>query len=163
MAPSTSVLDNLTSTKAWGTVVRAILDGSQAPWGVEDFGSHWILAGHHIREQVADDRALVEFLRRFLPPYEGETIWLYRGENFGRFEAGHIGLAWTSDESVARMFGRGLNAVGTGGVLLKAQFDSSAIISGPNDHSNYLGESQYTLDPTCCIGLEVLEKFPPVA
>lgn len=163
MGPSNSVLDKLTSTKAWGSTVRAILNGSEAPWGAEDFGSRWILAGHHIREQVSDDRALVELLREFLPPFEGDSLMLYRGENYARFQAGYIGLAWTTDESVALMFGRGLNAVGTGGVLLCAQFPASAIISGPNDHSDYLGESQYTVDPTRCIGMEVLAQFPSVA
>ena len=58
------------------------------------------------------------------------------------------------------MFGRGLNAVGAGGVLLRARFEPEAIISGPNAHSNYLGEKQFTIDPFAQTAIAAVEFYP---
>jgi len=87
---------------------------------------------------------------------------LYRGENRNRWQNHSIGLAWTSSIQTARMFCGGLNAVQSGGVLLRASFKPEAIISGPNDHSKYLGEDQYTIDPFFLSDLSVVEFFPPI-
>lgn len=48
---------------------------------MNQFGTYWIEAGHHMRQQIWDDRLLVCLLRHLLPPYEGEAIELFRGEN----------------------------------------------------------------------------------
>ena len=160
MGDKFAVLSELTESKAWGHTVRSVLEGgTPQPWGDEDFGTHWIVAGHRIREQVAEDRLLAIFLRQFLPPYRGDPILLYRGENKQRFAAGTVGFSWSSSESVATMFAQGLNAVEGGGVLLRAQFDAPAVISGPNAHSQYLGEYQYTVDPAFCQGVAVVAEF----
>ena len=64
MGSSFAVLEELSKTASWGEVVASALGGySELPWGNEDFGTHWIVAGHRVREQVADDPALVQFLR----------------------------------------------------------------------------------------------------
>lgn len=115
-----------------------------------------------MREQIADDRLLVRLLRHILPSYEGGAKELFRGENRNRWENRVIGLAWTSNIEAARMFGGGLNAVRSGGVLLKARFEPEAIISGPNTHSNYLGEDQFTIDPFSSSTFSAIEFFPPV-
>lgn len=129
---------------------------------VDQFGTYWIEAGHHIREQIGNDRLLVCLLRHLLPPYEGEAIELFRGENRDRWKCGAIGLAWSANADTARMFGSGLNAVGSGGVLLKAQFEPKAIIGGPNAHSKYLGESQFTVDPFAIMTNFATEFFPTI-
>ena len=126
------------------------------------FGTYWIEAGHHIREQIGDDRLLVCLLRHLLPSYEGEAIELFRGENRDRWERGAIGIAWSANVETARMFGGGLNAVGSGGVLLKARFEPEAIISGPNAHSKYLGENQFTVDPFAVTTISATEFFPAI-
>ena len=130
---------------------------------IDQFGTFWVEAGHHIREQISDDRTLVRLLRHLLPHYEGEALKLFRGENRNRWGNGAVGLAWTQNVETAKMFGRGLNAVGSGGVLLKARFDPSAIISGPNEHSSYLGEGQFTVDPFVTTTISVMEYFPAIA
>lgn len=127
----------------------------------EVFGTYWIEAGHRIREQVGDDDLLVQFLRLALPRYTGDGAVLYRGENLTRWQTGTVGLAWSLQIDVARMFAGGLNAVGSGGVLLAARFSTSAIISGPNSHSQYLGEDQFTVDPRYAEDVLVLEHFSP--
>ncbi len=155
------MLEQLTKSEAWrNTVLTLVHGGTSSPWGNEDFATYWVVAGHHIRKQVADDQLLVKFLRQVLPPYNGPSRVLYRGENKGRYLAGNVGLCWSQDEGVACMFANGLNAVGSGGVVLRATFEPSAIISGPNAHSRYLGEAQYTVDPAACHGEEVVAAFP---
>jgi hypothetical protein len=114
-----------------------------------------------MREQIADDRLLVRLLRHLLPPYSGESLTLYRGENLTRWERGSVGLAWTETIDVARMFGRGLNAANSGGVLLRGTFDPTAIISSTDAHSSYLGEAEVTVDPFSGADIVVLETFPP--
>ncbi len=114
-----------------------------------------------MREQIADDRLLVRLLRHLLPPFSGEALTLYRGENSTRWESGSVGLAWTDKIDVARMFGRGLNAANTGGVLLRGIFGPTAIIGGTDAHSGYLDEAQFTVDPFSGADIVVLETFPP--
>ena len=126
-----------------------------------DFGSSWIQHGRRIRVLVGNDRVLCDLLRRRLPPYTGGAITLYRGENLGRWRAGTLGFAWTLNVEVARMFARGLNAVPPGGVLLRCRFEPTSIISGPNDHSGYLQEDQFTVDPFSAVGVQEIEEFPP--
>ena len=78
-----------------------------------------------------------------------------------RWNSSTIGLSWTPNIEVARMFGRGLNSVGSGGMLLIGKFSQGAIISGPNEHSVYLQEYQYTVDPMLADDLLVIERYPP--
>ena len=164
MGDNFAVLSELTEAGVWGRTARFVLEGSAPlPWGDEDFGTHWIIAGHHIRGQVADDHVLASFLRKVLPSYADGPVVLYRGESKERFAAGAIGFSWSHSESVAAMFARGLNAVGGGGVLLRAELDAPAVIAGPNAHSRYLGEHQYTVDPAACQGIAVVAEFPSSA
>lgn len=147
----------------WAAYAASLLSEQKPPFETMDqFGTYWIEAGHHIREQIGDDRLLICLLRHLLPPYEGEAIELFRGENRDRWKCGVIGMAWSADAETARMFGRGLNAVGSGGVLLKAHFEPKAIISGPNAHSKYLGESQFTVNPLAVTTMSATEFFPSI-
>ena len=153
-----------TKNAAWQSRALALLAVPRThPAIAEQFGTYWIEGGHRIREQLADDRLLVRLLRHVLRPYEGGSVTLFRGENQERWKAGLIGLAWSADIDVARMFGRGLNSVSSGGVLLQGFFEPEAIISGPNAHSSYLGEGQYTIDPVHAVNIILIETFPPIS
>jgi hypothetical protein len=159
-------LDQFRATKEqgqWAAYAASLLSKQKLPSETMDqFGTYWIEAGHHIREQIGDDRLLVCLLRHLLPPYEGEAIELFRGENRDRWKCGAIGVAWRANAETARMFGSGLNAVGSGGVLLKAYFEPEAIISGPNAHIKYLGKSQFTVDPLAVTTISATEFFPAI-
>ena len=161
MTDSIATLRELTSAGAWRGVVESFLSGSSPLLtGSEVFDTYWIEGGHRIREQVADDRLLSQFLHAVLPPYTGGAVALFRGENQDRFSAGLIGFSWTSDSKVASMFANGLNAVGSGAVLITATLDASAIISGPNAHSASLGEQHFTVDPFSATGIRSVAVFP---
>lgn len=149
--------------KGWRSYAALLLDEQRlSPETTDQFGTHWIEAGHHMREQITDDRLLVRLLRHVLPTYEGEAIQLFRGENTSRWEKRAVGLAWTPNIETARKFGRGLNAVNSGGVLLTARFEPNAIISGPNRHSRYLHEEQFTIDPFASTTFSAIEYFAPI-
>jgi hypothetical protein len=122
--------------------------------------SYWIESGHKIREQIDNDEILILYLRKIHPPYEGTKKILFRGKNISRWNSMKIGFAWTENIETARMFGRGLNAVNSGGILLRSIVPPNAIICGPNNHSEYLGEHQYTADPFGNIQIEEIESFP---
>ena len=155
-------LRELTESHGWRQVAEEAVRGRELPASFKDaFGTYWIEAGHHVREQVADDRLLCQMLRLTLPAHSEGSQTLYRGENLTRWKVGAVGLSWTRDIEVARMFGRGLNATRSGGVLLVARFTPAAIISGPNKHSVFLQEHQYTVDPTLAEEVRALEHYPP--
>ena len=122
----------------------------------------WTVRGHRIRQSFANDGKLIAFLRRGLPPYYGSNLVLYRGENLGRLRDGIIGLSWTTSEATARIFGRGLNTIHEGGVLLKTVASSEAIIAGPSQHSLYLNESEFTVEPALLSKVETIDRFDPI-
>ena len=156
-------LREITRTNRWREVAQAVAAGEKIlVTSEDDFGTFWIEAGHRIREKVADDALLTNMLRQLLPPYSGGPVTLYRGENIARWQAKNVGFSWTEDPEVARMFGQGLNATRTGGVLLRGVFQPASIICGPNSHSNYLQEVQFTVDQSMMPSLEMLEKYPPL-
>ena len=85
---------------------------------------------------------------------------LYRGECKFLYDDNKIGFCWTPDINVARVFASGLNAIESGGVLLKAYAPNGAIISAPNDHSiNQMQEFEYTCNPELLENIEIIEVF----
>ena len=125
--------------------------------------SLWTERGHRIREQVLDDGMLLDALRILLPTYNGSGLTLYRGENFDRWKRRSFGFAWTPSKDVARMFARGLNAAhGEGGILLCVDALCEAIIAAPSQHSIYLQEYEYVVDPRQLLRIEPIEQFPSI-
>jgi len=152
----------ITNSGLWKSSLNSFIENRIISAEFQDhFGTHWIESGHHMREQIADDRNLVILLRHMLPKHEGGSVTLYRGENLERFQNNQIGLAWTPNIGTARMFASGLNSVKSGGVLLSVHCEPQAIISGPNRHSNWLGEGQFTIDPFLISEIQSLELFSP--
>jgi hypothetical protein len=152
----------ITSSGEWSNYASLLLNQTNTQESKDKFHTYWIVAGHHIRTQIADDFKLARLLRYMLPPYTGASIELFRGENQERWNEGKVGLAWTPNINIAKMFGRGLNSMPIGGILLKAQFTPEAIISGPNHHSTYLGEDQFTVDPNYLANITIIEIYPSI-
>jgi hypothetical protein len=128
----------------------------------ERFHTKWHESHHFIRELVADDDLMIDVMWVWLPRYHGPSMLLYRGENIDRFEGCRIGTAWTDQLETARMFASGLNAMGKGGVILRAEAPAEAIIAGPSDHSaNWLRENEFTVDPRKLARIDIVERFGP--
>ena len=150
----------ISKERRWRESADILLAKKPTDSAVEAFCTFWIEGGHHLRDQLGNDRTLVHLLRHMLPPYQGGAVEVFRGENKQRWQAGRIGLAWSPKVEVGRMFAGGLNAVNSGGVLLVATANPDAIISGPVGHSRYLGEDQFTLDPSLLLNISATEHFP---
>lgn len=153
-------LRRITESNGWAKEAARILSSGHFGWSEAAFSSCWIELGHRMREQIDDDQALAKILRRAFPPYTGEPIVLYRGENLDLYRAGRIGFAWTPKIDTATVFAEVQNAGGSGGALLRARL-GGAIIAGPCGHTRWLGEDQYTVDPGLLEGVEVVAQYPP--
>ena len=120
----------------------------------------WTVNGGHLRRKVSNDKLLLNILLKSLPNYSGEALTLYRGECQFLYNENKIGFCWTPDLNVAKKFAKGLNAIESGGVLLKAYASSNAIMSAPNDHSNNkMKEFEYTCNPELLEDIEVIEYY----
>ncbi|HED2431461.1 hypothetical protein I5398_01105 [Citrobacter freundii] len=125
------------------------------------FHLFWIVSGHFIRERIGNDEKLLDLLRAFLPPYDGDGMFLFRGENIDRFNDSRIGFCWTQTQKKAEQFARGLNACGKGGILLKAWVPAASILAGIHPHSVNLGENEITVDSTGIEQIEIIRQYPP--
>ena len=145
----------------WKRYVDAVLNSEPVTLKLQnEFHTIWTVKGHQIRLDVDDDSMLADFLWRMLPKFDGHSPSLYRGENRMRWRLGRIGFSWSTNLDTARMFARGLNAVGSGGVVLELAAKSDCIIAGPSSHSLYLNESEYTVDPRKLGHVTALEEYP---
>lgn len=113
----------------WSSVVGELSNCEGTEFHREACATRWVTHGAKIREQTQDDRLLVGVLRKWLPPYRGDGLTLYRGESADRAGRQQYGLCWTPNVEVATMFASGLNAVRPdGGVLLRAYAPGNSII-----------------------------------
>ncbi|MEZ8082415.1 hypothetical protein [Enterovibrio norvegicus] len=150
------------SSRTWASAISYIIKNYKLfSHNTEKMHMLWIESGGHIRRHVSNDLLVLTWLRIILPKYSGDELRLYRGECKYLYDQGLIGFCWTPKKEVAEKFARGLNAIESGGVLLSAKFSPEAILSAPNSHSaDWLGEFEYTCDPTQVRELEVLHQYP---
>lgn len=126
------------------------------------FHVQWHVCHHFLRQLVDDDEALLDALPVWLPAYVGGGLTLYRGENSERFEQGKLGWAWSTQQKTAITFASGLNAFASGGLLLRAEVDATAVIAGPSMHSTRIDEHEFTVDPRKVSSVNVIARFPPL-
>lgn len=154
-------LDNIHSRNRWVEFVKSIDDTEPASIAMKNsFHSQWVESGAFIREKINNDSILLKLLMLLLPSYHGDSLVLYRGENKARFDKGCIGFCWTTDRSVAEMFGSGLNAYKSSGLLLRADAPACSILAGPNAHSRYLGENEFTVNPLLLSSITIIKTYP---
>ncbi len=123
----------------------------------------WMVNGGHLRRKVKDDNLVAKVLSVSLPGYSGEGLILYRGECRFLYESGQIGFCWTPEIDVAKKFASGLNSIESGGVLLKVNAPSKAILAAPNDHSaKQMKEHEYTCNPNLLENIELIEIYEKI-
>lgn len=121
----------------------------------------WTVNGGHLRRKIRDDALVLCVLKKFLPGYRGAGLWLYRGECQFLHAENLIGFCWSPKIEVAEKFARGLNAIESGGVLLKAYAPPEAILAEPNYHSaKQMEEFEYTCDPWLLQDILIVKHFP---
>jgi len=145
----------------WRTQLKAAISSPPATDELfKAFHTQWHVCHHRLRELLDDENLLFDFMRAWLPKYDGPSQILYRGENIDRFEANRIGSAWSDKQETAEIFARGLNAMGKGGVVLRIQAQPSDIIAGPSKHSaEWLGENEFTVDTRKLTDIVTVEQF----
>ena len=132
-----------------------------APFDKSATHALWTVNGGHLRNKIRDDALILRVLKKIMPGYRGNGLTLYRGECKFLYEQQKIGFCWSPDIEVAMCFARGLNALESGGVLLKAHVPAEAILAAPNDHSALqMREFEYTCDPTNLQRINVIQWFP---
>ncbi len=117
----------------------------------------WLVYGGDLRAKIKDDSLILQVLRRALPGYSGDGLTLYRGESWFLFDQNKIGFCWTLSEELATTYAKGLNAVESGGVLLKCYAPADAILAAPASGST---GTTYICDPEKLLRLTTQGLFP---
>ena len=157
------IFEEITNRNAWDEEANTLLkQNNYSHEFITEFHTNWTVRAHRIREQINNDKKLTKLLLHIFPAYMGEGKTLYRGENKERWIQENIGFCWTTNKETATMFARGLNSIKSGGLLLKCDCKPEWIIIGPSNHSNYLGESEYTVNPSLITGIQILFEYEPI-
>ena len=145
----------------WRAAFEFLLDNvDKIYFNKDEIHTLWTVNGGHIRRKIRNDDLVLSVLKISLPGYQGDGLTLYRGECRFLYESHQIGFCWSPEIEVASMFARGLNALESGGVLLKAYASQQAILASPNRHSSeQMQEFEYTCDPNLLENLEVIRFF----
>lgn len=122
----------------------------------EKIQSLWMAYGGDLRARIKDDASILRVLRKALPAYDGQGLTLYRGESWFLFDQNKIGFCWTTSEAVATSYAKGLNAVESGGVLLKCHAPPAAILAA----GQHAQENVFICDPGQLLRLTTLALFP---
>jgi hypothetical protein len=140
--------------QCWPEAIRELISGPPDELLGNRLLWWWVSYGFHVGASLGRDLVLfVDGLKRFLPPYSGSGVTLYRGEALSRYEAGLHGLSWTPERAVARMFANRRLPLGDGpGVVLEINANSEVIVAAvertsSGRHTTWLGEREYILDP----------------
>ncbi|WP_029146869.1 hypothetical protein [Methylophilus sp. 5] len=112
----------------------------------------WAQYGGDLRAKIKQDALVLAVLKRALPGYHGDSRTLYRGESWFLFDHDQIGFCWTASEDIATTYAKGLNAVDSGGVLLKCYAPAEAILA--------MQDNVFICDPARLLRLSTLGLFP---
>jgi len=117
----------------------------------------WISYGFHIASSLKGDLVLVDAFKHLLPPYSGPALKLYRGELRSRHLERIYGISWTPNLSVARMFADRRHDLEGLGVTLEIEATPGMVAASPGEHTSWLGEGEYVIDPRHIQAVGVLD------
>ena len=142
--------------RCWHEAFESLITGPHAGEVSDEALQHfWITYGPHIADSMQADPILLATMKRLLPRYTGAGLVLYRGEDAERYRQRAIGMAWTPRIDKARMFARRRDPPG---VVLRLDASPRVILSGPTDHSHWLGEVEFLLDTDIIGEPELIES-----
>jgi hypothetical protein len=113
----------------------------------------WISYGFHIGRSLKADPIIVDAFKHLFPPCSGPGLKLYRGELHSRHMGRIYGLSWTPHLSVAKMFANRRGA----GVVLEIEATPDMIAAPPGEHTSWLGEDEYIIDPRLIQAVRVID------
>ena len=110
----------------------------------KEFGFLVAAVRDSLRSQVCNDLILIPGLRALLPPYEGQSVRLYRGDSARNRKRRTYGLSWSTDQAVAESFTRRICQYAAGGsVLLETVGPPTAIICCIHELDNGYAEDGF--------------------
>lgn len=112
----------------------------------------WAQYGGDVRAKLKNDHLVLNVLKKTMPCNSEASQTLYRGESWFLFDQNQMGFCWTSSETIATSYAKGLNAVDSGGVLLKCTAPAEAILA--------IEHGVYICDPTRLLRMTTLALFP---
>ena len=126
--------------------------------------SLWLTYGGDVRAIIKNDALVLQVLKKTLPGYAGEGLTLYRGESWFLFDQNAIGFCWTASAEIASTYAKGLNAVESGGVLLKCYAPAESILAVPDlaapEANPAPNGNVFICDPEKLLRLTTLALFP---
>lgn len=151
--------DSLQKRDFWKRVLRQ--HRTVHPDFRSSFLAIWEAGGDHLRDLIDDDLLLLNLLHRFLPPYTGPDVELFRGETAWNRRRRTYGMSWSADREAATCFALDLRSSGDGGsVLLRTMAPSDAIICAPHVlGARRAAEAEYIVDRRRLTDVTVLERF----
>lgn len=149
----------VTDTALWQQAFSYLAKlGTQVAFEPDKIAQLWIEHGGDLRAKIKNDALVLHVLRKTLAGYQGTGMTLYRGESWFLFDQNQIGFCWTPSESLAMSYAKGLNAVESGGVLLKCYAPPEAILAGHSPSNNE--RSTWICDPNQLLRITTLALFP---
>jgi hypothetical protein len=148
-----AVIRALDRLDCWSQAVHQLRLSRPTETHAQTLVSFWIERGlYSIPMGLRDDMPdLIDAFRRFIQPYQGPTVTLYRGELETRYAKGVCGIAWTTSLRTAEMFARRRVPLQEGpGVVLKIEATAEVIVADLKQfstHATNIGEDEYIVDP----------------
>jgi hypothetical protein len=163
-----SAFERLHQNLLWPDAMRALRQaGARAsPRMQREFIEIYFEHGIGVHRQLLSDADAVGALRLLVPPYEGPSMQLYRGDAAWTYRNRKYGLDWTPERDVAASHAYTWQLHPGGGVLLQADASSRAIISAPflleDAPALAKAEAQYIVDRRRLRNVRVMQKFASV-
>lgn len=146
----------------WKKGMRAIAKVDDVPIEFRErfLRGPWLVKGDHIRQEVLNDRILLDALRSLLPHYRGPARTLFRGDSMYNRQRRTYGPSWTESIEVARQYAEGTWRTFKGGsVLLETRAPPEAVICAPAMFDDRYAEREYIVDRRRLSAVKVVQRF----
>jgi len=163
-----SGIERLHQFQLWPDAMRALRQAgaSASPRMQREFLETYAAHGIGVHRQLLSDADAVGALRLLVPPYNGPSMQLYRGDAAWTYRKRKYGLNWTADRDVAASHAYAWQLHPGGAILLQADAPKRAIISAPflleDAPALAKAETQYIVDRRRLRNVRVIQKIASV-